>query len=314
MKGLGMMRLRPVRALALLATALTLPACGNFSHGTDASAVVARVNGTAITADQVKQAMPPLSATASDADRKAASKAVLDALIQQEMLAQKAKEAKLDREPEVMLAMESAKRAVLADQWLKHSVGDAPAPSDQDIKDYIANHPEMFSQRKQYNFRVAAVQGNAADIAKIQEDTAKSHNFDASLQYLRDHQMKYAVSEQSRTGDQFPSDVLRKINDLKEGGEIAFPNGDHLEIAQLVSVKPAPVAVQGADPRVANLLTSQATNQRAQSALKMLAGSAKIELMGDFKQSTASTKAPGGTTAPKVISSDVEMGIAAGLK
>src|ERR1019366_4323631 len=90
---------------------LTHPCRGSYQ-------VVARVNTKEITILQLNAALAQVpNVTAETA--KAASGPLLERLIEQELLVQKAQDAKLDRNPQVAQAMEAAKRQVLATAYLQ---------------------------------------------------------------------------------------------------------------------------------------------------------------------------------------------------
>ena len=66
--------------------------------------------------------------------------------------------------PQVVQAMEEAKRAVLASAYLQQIAADIPKPSDQEIKEYYVQHPEYFSARRTYAYRSMAVSATDAQV------------------------------------------------------------------------------------------------------------------------------------------------------
>jgi EpsD family peptidyl-prolyl cis-trans isomerase len=293
--------------LTLIAIAAVSAACSQSSPGAGSAQVAARVNGAAITVPQLNAAMPHGAEDAPIVSQ-ATSKTVLEQLIQQQLLVQKAQQAKIDRDPQVMLAIESAKRSVLADEWLRRAVADVPAPSDQDITGYFNQHPELFSRRRAFSFRLAVLQAPADQLPKIQEQLAKAKSLDHVLEYSRANNLHYVINASSRSSEQLPADLLRRFADLKEGDVTAFAYGDAIDLVELLSVRPEPIDEAQARPLIAKLMQQQRINERAEAALKSLKAAAKIELIGDFKPKANALPNP----AP--AANGVVEGIATGLK
>src|SRR5438067_2033618 len=112
------MRTPAIRIILLLAAAAALAGCDNQTRKSAAKiptpALAARVNGAEISVQQLP------APAAQPGERKAASGLLqaLDKVIDRELLVQKALEAKLDRDPKVAQALDSARRQVLAQAWL----------------------------------------------------------------------------------------------------------------------------------------------------------------------------------------------------
>src|SRR5689334_7209338 len=97
-------------AALLAATLACLSACGDRPAG-----VPAVVNNTTISIPEVRAAMARTQSNDVGA--------VLDALIDEELLAQRALENKLDRRPDVVLALQAARRQILAAAAVRQRIG-----------------------------------------------------------------------------------------------------------------------------------------------------------------------------------------------
>ena len=101
-----------VRNLSLiLASVFVLAACGESDSGAGKSAtqVAARVNAEELSVHQINAVLGRTPGLQPDQVEKA-SQAALERLIDQELLVQRAKDKKLDRDPRVMQAIEAARR------------------------------------------------------------------------------------------------------------------------------------------------------------------------------------------------------------
>src|ERR1700722_3385297 len=89
-----------------------LPGCSRAPVSAKDSQIVATVNEHEITMSQLKQALYSSGASAAAAGPEA-TKQALDSLVNEELLVQKAVINKVDRDPAVVRAIESARRQVL---------------------------------------------------------------------------------------------------------------------------------------------------------------------------------------------------------
>jgi EpsD family peptidyl-prolyl cis-trans isomerase len=294
------------RSLVLMAIGSILAACEETTTNTSTGSVAATVNGAVITTAELDAALPHGPDGSPDAD-KTTSAAVLQKLVQQQLLVQKAREGKVDRDPEVMMAMENARRAVLANEWLQHVVAGIPPPSDQDIRGYYAQHPELFSDRRVYTIRMAVVRTSANELPKIEQQLAKAKPLEQVLNYLRANNMHFVIDQVNVGSDELPADLLRRFNQLTDGDEIAFASDDGVRVAQLISERPDPVNEAQARPVIENLVRAQIEKGRVEAAIAPLRANAKIEVIGDFRPESSPSKA--GPEADRITE-----GIGTGIK
>jgi EpsD family peptidyl-prolyl cis-trans isomerase len=286
------------RLLALFATAAMFAACGETTVNAPPEHIAATVNGTPITAAELDAAMPQLPTGSPDAST-ATSAAILQQLIETELLVQKARATKVDRDPQVMLAMQDVRRAVLANEWLRRAVADAPAPSEQEVKNYFLEHAELFSGRRAFTFRLAEVQAPASDARGLQEQLAKTKNLDIVLDHLRVGNRPFTVDLLSKNSEQLPANLLHRLQELKDGDLAAFSVGDRVDLVQMLEARVAPIDESEARQLIEKTLVAQRTTERAEAAVSSLRAAAKIEMVGDFKDQVASGPAvsPTGPTA-----------------
>jgi len=91
------------------ASVVLLSACGH--SGSTTSQVAVRVNKDEISVHQVNQQLARVDATGMSDDQKVtAQKTAIEGLVDQDLLLEQAKGAQLDRDPEVVSAMENARR------------------------------------------------------------------------------------------------------------------------------------------------------------------------------------------------------------
>jgi EpsD family peptidyl-prolyl cis-trans isomerase len=222
---------------------------------------------------------------------------MLERLIEQQLLVEKARQANVDREPDVMMAMEAAKRAVLANEWLKRAVADVSRPTDRDVDDYLLQHPEISSGRHMYSFRLAALDVPVTELPKLKELLARTKSLDEALNQLQSRNIHYVISQMSKGSEQLPTELIGNLIGLKDGETAAFPYRGGVGLVELQSA--ATEVIDDAQKRriVESALILEWKNERAEATLSGLKANAKIQLYGDF-QGYAAELLTGSVAAP----------------
>ncbi len=243
--------------------------------------VVAKVNGSEITVHQINFALQRL-APQNEAQAKEASKQVLRALVEQEMLYQKALEAKLDRDPQVVQALEFSRRQYLAQAYLARQVKPAK-PGDADIRAYYKQHPELFEQRRVYRTQDMAAAMNAEQQAELQKELEKSQKSLTDIaQWLKARNIPFKAVNSVRAPEQVPPDFLSRIAKLKDGqiGTLSSPEGTLVIL--MVGSQAQPVTEAQAKPAIEKFLSNQKNLELASAEMKKVRDASKIEYLGDY--------------------------------
>lgn len=310
----------PRLAAPVIASLLLLSACGE--HKGSASQVVAKVNKEEISVHQVN-AVLARAGNVPDEQRKAAGKQVLDRLIEQELLVQKSKETKLDRDPGVLQALESARKEILSRAYLEKLAAAIPHPTAEEMHTYYTQHPELFSERRIFSFNeIEAVGGD--NVAKgLQSQPEKIKSLSDVIDWLKQQNIEFKTGSVTRAAEQMPLELLPRFNQLKDGQVAIVPSANnHVMILQLAASKAAPMDEKAATPFIDQYLFKQRVSERVGKETQDLRAAAKIEYLGEFAQAkteaskastTPAAKAPATATAATPEASALEKGVA-GLK
>lgn len=291
---------RTYLALAIVASALALGACGKGS--TKGGQVAAKVDGDEVTVHQVNF-MLARAGVASEAQAKEASKQILNTLIDQQLLFKKATEAKLDRDPDVMQAIEQSKRQIMVQSYLERKVAPASKPSAVEIHDYYAKNPALFENRRVFRFQEMLLGNNAETTARVKEKVNQGVSLAELARWLQGEKIPFKVNEAVKPAEQLPLDVLPQLQNMKPGQAMALVADKNLLVVQLVAAQEQPVTEDKAKPFIEGYLANKRRAELAQAEIKRLRDGAKIEYVGAFadagKPAQAVAQAPAAPVAVK---------------
>ncbi len=128
---------------------LALVACHGRGGKAPTGQVVATVDGKEITVTDLQAEMAGQT-FADPKARKAAQDAVLENMVVRAILAQAAQKDGLDKSPEFAVQKAHMEQSLLAQTLQKKVVDSVPVPSREEADRYMADHPDIFGQRKIY--------------------------------------------------------------------------------------------------------------------------------------------------------------------
>lgn len=304
-------------ALVLL-TAVGMAACGNKEK--KAGQALASVNGEEITVLQLNEEMQRANVQA--VQQEAASKQLLESLIDRQLLLNEAVKEKMDRDPKVVQAVERAKSLIIAQAYMQKKIGALPRPGKAEVEAYFEKNPQYFSQRKQFDMRELIIaSADMNDALKAAMDAAKS--LDDVAAWLDTHQVKYGRTQLSRSSADLAPELSGKLLTMPKGQLFIIREGDRTLLISLVDIKDSPVTLAQAAPQIEQFLANKKTKEVADAELKRLRATAKIEYLNKpaAGKDAASTAAPASAAppasapaAPAAVSNEMNERGAAGLK
>jgi EpsD family peptidyl-prolyl cis-trans isomerase len=262
------------------AVVLVLAGCSEGERDRDMSSarkLAARVNGTEITMQQLGSSRSPGSPLQA-----------LDKVIDRELLVQQALQAGLDRDPEVVQALETARRQLLAQAWLERAAAKARS-SAEDVRAFYAENPALFAQRRIYKLREITVAADAGKLELLRAEIMSARDLDEVAGWLRWRNLKVSpVSGTTQAAEQLPLGYLPQLSRMKEGEMAVFPAGaggaPGAVVVQLVHAQEAPLSEREAAPVIEQFLSGRKRLELAAAEVKRLRGVASIEYAGDFKR------------------------------
>lgn len=285
----------------LLMLTLGLSACGGDKKK-EASQSLVRVNGEEITVLQLNEELGRTPPQATPVAQEAARKQVLEALVDRQLLQNEATTNKLDRDPKVMQAIERAKAQILAQSYLQSRVSKIAKPTQSEINDYFAKHPEFFTQRKSFDMhQLVIATKDFSDPLRVIIDNAKS--LEEVALWLDGNKVQYARNQMTRTTADLPPPLVAKLQGMKKGQLFVIKENDRSLLVGLNDVKDSPVTAEAAAPQIEQYLRNQKSQDAAKDELARLRSVAKLEYLNktdgekDKTAVAAPVAAPAATTA-----------------
>ncbi len=293
-----MRKIYPIGMIVLALTmALSLAGCDKKPGAKSDAQVAAKVNGEAVTVEQLDSELSKLGNLAPEQSQAAAGK-VLNALIDRHILAQKAVADKMDSDPQVVQELETARRQVLARVYLQKVTADTPQPTDAEIADYYAKNPALFSERRIYRLQEINVQaGDRLD--EIKSHLAGAKNLNDFVQWLKDQKIEARVSQSVKTSEQLPMEILSRFAKMKDGQAMTVVNGKTLDVVVIAASQGQPLTQEQAKPAIVRYLINAKKRAAAEAELKQLREKAKIEYEAGYGEAAKTEPAaPAESTAP----------------
>lgn len=270
--------------VVLCAAVIVAAGCAD-SKDRPATQTAAKVNGEEVTVHQINSELQRATrgALPKGTDTDAASKRILEGLIDQTLLVQRAVESKLDRDPKVMQALEASRRQILAQAYIDRQVSAVP-PTQDEIKDFYAKNPDLFERRRIYSFREFLFERSQfTDELRDQINKAKSP---ADVEKILNSQgIRYRESTTTRAAEALPIQALPRIAKMGKGDTVAFTDRNLANVLMLLEYSEQPVALDRATALIEQYLVNQKKREVAQSAVKELRSKGSIEYVGAFAKS-----------------------------
>jgi EpsD family peptidyl-prolyl cis-trans isomerase len=286
-----MPRISLLTSALVTAAVLTLAACGGDGGGGEekkATQVAAKVNSEEVTVHQINGALPKMN-NPTEAQVQAARKQVLERLIDQQLFIQKAMEAKLDRDPQVMTAIENSRREILSRAYVERVMGNAAKPDPAEVKKFFDAHPELFSERRVYRLQEVALQVAGPELEALKQALPPMKTLQEVVAYAKEKNIRATANSSVRAAEQLPMEFAARISKLKDGEIVAVPGPGGLAIVQIVASQSQPLSEQQGTPFIEQFLQNKARMELARSELKTLRGGAKVEYVGDFAKDPAAS-------------------------
>lgn len=284
-----------IRLIALAVTLVLLTGCGDKKDKA-ASQTAVKVNKSEITVHQINfvlQQQRGLKPEQTDA----ASKQILERLIDQELALQKADDLKVDRDPRVVQQLEAAKRDIIARAYLERVGEAAPKPTPEEIKKYYEEKPALFKERRIYSLQEIGIEAKPDQAGLLREKLSAAKNINDFLEYLKSNDFKFSGNQAVRAAEQLPLQALDGLAKMRDGQAILNQGPNGVQVLVLASSRSQPVSEELARPAIEQFLSNERKRKLIDEDVKTLRAAAKIEYVGKFGEGVPSAAAAASVAA-----------------
>ena len=174
----------------VLAAGLLLGGCEQ-KKGMEGAQPAAKVNKEDITVQQINYVLQQQRGLKPE-QAEAASRQILDRLIDQELAVQKATELKLDSDPRVVQQLDAARREVLARAYVEKAGEAAAKPTAEEVAKYYEANPALFKERRIYSLQEIAIEATPEQVAQLRAKMASVKNVGEFVDYLKANDYRFA--------------------------------------------------------------------------------------------------------------------------
>jgi EpsD family peptidyl-prolyl cis-trans isomerase len=253
-----------MRRILTVLLALSPLGCGDADANRPAMRILAKVNGSEISAPQ-----PPTAQA-------------LEKVIDRELLVQKALEVRLDRDPGVMESIDNARRQLLAQAYLERKAAAAKSSRDE-IRAFYAENRALFAERRIYRLRELVVSVPTELIDVLRAETASASDLEEVSAWLKSRNARFSAVSLTQPAEQLPLSYLPQLARMKPGEIAVFAAPLGASVIQLVHAEDAPLTEQQAAPLIEQFLAGRKKLELAAAEVRRLREVATIEYLGDFK-------------------------------
>jgi EpsD family peptidyl-prolyl cis-trans isomerase len=289
--------LRPLLAILMVGGVLLLAGCGGGKDKAAASQTAAKVNKEEVTVHQINFVLQQQRGLKPE-QAEAASRQVLERLIDQELAVQKADELKLDRDPRVVQQLEAVRREVLARAYAEKVGEAATKAAPEEIKKYYDENPALFSERRVYSIQEIGIETTPDQVPALRDKLAASKNIGEFVDYLKGSGLKFSGNQAVRAAEQLPLPSLKTFSAMKDGQAFITPTPIGAQVVVLAGSRLQPVTEDQARPAIEQFLLNDRKRKLLEDDRKAMRSAAAIQYMGKFAEGAASAPAAAPTAAP----------------
>lgn len=281
---------------AAVAATLALSGCENKSE-TAAAPLAAKVNDDVITVPQIEHVVQQQRGLKPE-QAEAASRVVLQRLVEQQLAVQRAQQLKLDREPRVLQQLDAARREVLARAYFDKAGEAAAKPGAEEVARYYEEHPALFAQRRIYSLQEFQIEARPEQVASLKAQLTQAKNIDQFIEVLKANDLRFSGAQAVRSAEQLPIASLGTFAAMKDGQAVlnATPGGAQLIV--LAGSRAQPVTLQQATPAIEQFLLNARKRELVAAELKSLRDAAHIEYLGGYADGAAAAASTPVPAAP----------------
>lgn len=281
----------------LIGTAIFLTACGrsNAEDKLEKGQVIATVNGEDVTIYELGAELQGINMPSGEAHKRA-ERAAVQRIVDRKILADIARERKLDKTPEYLLQTRRAEEQLLVSLLQQNEAGQVPAATSEDVEKFVAANPSMFSERKL--LIIDQIQFPMPSDPKALMAYRPLKTLDEVEQKLTSDGIEHRRVPTSLDTLQLPPSMVKSILGLPPGEVFVVPAGGGLTANRIVEIRATPLSGREAMKVAREMVRKQKMANRTTKELEPLLAAARAKVTykkgyapQETKTASAETKA-----------------------
>ncbi len=276
----------------LVCSVLLLAACSGHKKNVTQSA--ARVDGTEITTTQINYRLQRERGLRPEQMDEAGRK-VLEQLIDEQLVVDRAEKVKMDEQPEAMQAMAAARREVLSRAYIEQAALTVPAATEQQMHAYFDDNDALFAHRRVYTLQeyLAKVPEDQIPVLRAMVEGGKSP---ADIEaWFKARDLPFKAQQSTHPAEQIPLNSLKALAATADGHGLVASSGSQVHVTYVTSSVLAPVTYDKAKPAIGQFLSGGARRKVAEANIAALLTSGKVTYAPQYAALAASGAALGTT-------------------
>lgn len=271
-----------VLVTALFMSIMLVGCGGEKGANKEDTQVAAKVNGEEVTVHELNQTLGQLRVKVTQGNQAEIKQKALDHLVDQTLVLQAAKQAKLDRNPEILSALEAAKQKVLVDAYVQRTLQGVGKPTLQEIETFYNEHPQIFADRKVFVYTQLTMPVEKEALESLVTELKAIKTLEELLPILKEKGISYKRMVEANPSEKLPPPLLAPLNVLKVGDIGYLKMSDGLLVIELQQALAQPVTLEQATPAIGRQLYKQKQKEAADKLVESLKENAKVEYLGEF--------------------------------
>jgi peptidyl-prolyl cis-trans isomerase C len=269
----------PVLTGVIVGSAILLSGCGKKGDGgetLDKGQVVATVDGNDVTIHELNAELMGVPLPSGE-KRKLVEQNALQALLGRTILANVARERKIDKSPTYILQRRRADEALLVQLLQRDIASKIAPPTREEAAKFMEANPDLFAQRKIYALDQIQF-ATPEDLNKLRA-FEPLNTMEAVEQHLIEDRIEYRRAPGTLDSIGANPELVRKIAQLPAGEIFIVPNGGTIIASKISSTQTVPFSGEKATDYAMNLIQQ-----------KKIAEATEKELGAKIKKSQAEVK------------------------
>ena len=272
--------------VATLGMGALLAGCGD-QKSKGASQVAAKVNKEELSVHQINFVMERQQGLKPE-QAEAASRQILERLIDQELALQKAEDLKLDRDPKVVQQIEASRREIISRAYVDRMGEAASKATPDEVKKFYDEKPALFKERRIYSLQELSIEAKPDQVQGLRNELQAAKSVPDFVEYLKANSFRFNANQAVRAAEQLPLNMLDAFAKMKDGQSMMVPTATGAQVIVLAGSKQAPVDEVAARPAIEQFLLNERKRKLIDENMKAMRAAAKIEYVGKFAEAAAS--------------------------